>query len=331
MSIVVVVVILWYAIFRFISSSHVIHSYQLPVMQSDTVHLNEKTLKIGSFNIAHGRGGKKGASNRQSRSKEDLLQHLDNIAMQIKDAELDIIVLNEVDFSAAWSFHVNQASHIAEQAGYPYLVEQRNMDVTFPFYEYKFGNAILSRHPVVESEFLEFTPYSIWEAQLVGNHNGMLSMLQTPLGQIGVIAIHLEYRSEEIRVDAARQINNLAKASKLPIVAAGDFNSTPIAFSGARVTSSGLNALSCLLGEGGFQASPNIKNVASYFTFPSEQPAIKIDWVLETGTLEFIKGDVHRSDLSDHFMVTSVLKTADNVESGQSLQAGVFAGEGKCK
>jgi len=316
----IALILLWYATVRVFSSSYAVKSYELSLNIPDSAISDKSTISVGSFNIAHARGGKKGASNWQDQTKEDYLQHLRNIASQIEDSQLDVIVLNEVDFSSAWSFHVNQASYIAEQAGYPYVVEQKNMDISFPFYHFKFGNAILSRYPVVDSTSIVFTPYSKWEALFAGNHNGVLSTLQTPLGQIGVAAIHLEYRSEEIRVQAANQLYSIGENSEFPIVAAGDFNSTPIPFSGAQITSAGLNALSCLLGQAGFRAPSIIENETQHFTFPAQKPVKIIDWILEKGRLEIIDWRVVRSNLSDHFLVASVLKVGDDDEANQTLQ-----------
>lgn len=320
LAVIIALVLVWYATVRIISSSYAVKSYELSLKMADFAFLDKSTLSIGSFNIAHARGGKTGASNWQDQTKEEILQHLRNIASQIEDAQLDVIVLNEVDFSSTWSFNVNQASYIAEQAGYPYVVEQKNMDISFPFYEFKFGNAILSRYPVVESNSIVFSPYSKWEAVLAGNHNGVLSILQTPLGRVGVVAIHLEYRSEEIRVQAANQIKSIGEKSEFPIVAAGDFNSTPITFSGAEITSAGLNALSCLLGQAGFQAPSIIKNETEHFTFPTQKPLRIIDWILEKGRLQTIDWRVVRSNLSDHFLVTSVLKVNDDDDANKTLQ-----------
>jgi hypothetical protein len=53
-----------------------------------------------------------------------------------------------------------------------------------------------------------------------------------------VLAVHLEHRSEAVRVESARMIVALAKAKPIPLIAAGDFNSTPADFpAGHRIDS----------------------------------------------------------------------------------------------
>ena len=311
-----IITLAWVAISRILSPYYAIKSYKIPI--SIIVSKNENNiLRIGSFNIAHARGQALGASNWQYQDKAPLIQHLEDIATQIKNAQLDVIVLNEIDFSASWSFNVNQAYFIAEKAGYPNVVEQRNMDVAIPFYDFRFGNALLSRYPVVESKHIRFTPYSKLENVILGNHDGVLSVLQTPLGQIGVLAVHLDYRSEDIRVQAAYKIKKLSDGTPMPIIAVGDFNSSPEGFPGAKTIASGINALSYLLNKGGFQVHPSVINESTAYTFPSTHPRQVIDWILEKGQLKFIDSRVVRSKLSDHFMLTATLIVADAVRENQ--------------
>jgi len=314
------VVTFWYASSRLLSSANAVKSYELSPDSTYVASSSQNSLRVGGYNIAHARGGQLGASNWQNRSRKDLLQHLDSIASQIQKAQLDIVVLNEVDFSAAWSLDLNQAKHIATKAGYPYIVEQRNMDIALPFFKFKFGNAILSRHPIVKSEFLAFPAYAAWEDILAGNHDGVLSTIQTPMGVTGIVAIHLEYRSEAIRVKAARKLVSVINRYDFPVIAIGDFNSTPLFLQGSQKNTSGINAVSFLLDQGGFQTAPNIANGLQQFSFPSQNPSILIDWVLEKGSLDITESNIVHSALSDHLMVVSELKANDGQVKNTSKQ-----------
>ena len=298
----------WYTGTRALSSYYAVTSYQIAVTPKTYLNSENHIFRVGSYNIAHGRGGKKAASNWHTRSEAELSLHLDKIARQIAAAKLDVVVLNEVDFSAAWSSHLNQAVSIAERAGYKYLVEQRNMDVGIPFFDLKFGNAVLSHHPIESAVLIEFTPYSFWEGVLAGNHDGVLAELNTPLGKINIVAVHLEYRREDERVFAAKTISQLANNPGTATLAIGDFNSTPTAFTASQSSTTGVNAMDYLLTSGGFEAAPWITNQASYFTFPSAQPTTAIDWILKKGRLEFTAAKVIPSNLSDHLMIMAELK-----------------------
>ncbi len=304
---VLLVVAGWYATFRLMSRHYAVSLYRTGSHEVTPSSSESGRLTIGSFNIAHGRGPVKGDSNWQDRSRRELVAHLDAIAGQLREAGADIVVLNEVDFASGWSFHLDQARYLAKRAGYPHVAEQRNIDVSFPFYSFRFGNAILSRFPLRDVQFIEFPPFSRREDLLAGNHDGLLALADTPVGPVGILAVHLEYRSEAVRVRCARQIIELARSMPL-VIAAGDFNSTPAGFPGSQRTGSGRNAVSVLLEEG-FVRDPELTARPEDFTFPSEDPEIIIDWVLGKG-VEIAGARVISSALSDHLMVTATIRAS---------------------
>ncbi|MEM9597800.1 MAG: endonuclease/exonuclease/phosphatase family protein [Acidobacteriota bacterium] len=297
-----------YCVSRLTSSARAVRT--LVFAEGDPAPLRPSgEIRIGAFNIAHGRGPELGATNWQGRTRGELIAHLDAIARQIRRADLDVVVLNEVDFSAAWSGHFDQAEFVARRAGYRHLVEQRNYDLRFPFLEFAFGNAVLSRFPVVETRFLDLPAASPWEDRLAGHHDALWVALDAASGLLGVVAVHLEYRSEKVRVAAAKTFLDLKARSGIPIILAGDFNSTPGAYPGHHVTASGQNAIDVLTENGGFVVDPRIAPVESAFTFPAAGPARVIDWVLATPDLE-VTSWVVPSALSDHLMVAASVRPA---------------------
>lgn len=304
----------WYAYFRLMSRHNAVSLYRTGSHEVTSSPSESGRWTVGSFNIAHGRGPVKGDSNWQDRSRGELVAHLDAIAGQLREVGADIVVLNEADFASGWSFHLNQARHLARQAGYPHVAEQRNIDVSFPFYSFRFGNAILSRYPLRDVQFIEFPPFSRSEDLLVGNHDSLLAVADTPTGPVAILAVHLEYRSEAARVRCARQIIELGRAMPFPVIAAGDFNSTPAGFPGSQRTGSGQNAVSVLLEEG-FVRDPEIASRPEDFTFPSEDPEIIIDWVLGKG-VRISGARVISSALSDHFMVTAAIDWSRRPQRG---------------
>jgi endonuclease/exonuclease/phosphatase family metal-dependent hydrolase len=305
---VLLILVSWYTVSRLMSQRYATRMYEIPSNTVTPSSAESGRLTIGSFNIAHGRGAVKGATNWQDRTKMELVAHLEAIAQQLQEAKADILILNEIDFSAAWSFHLNQAEFLAAHAEYPYVAEQRNLDVSFPFYRFRFGNAILSRYPLRDVQFVDFPPYSRREDLFAGNHDGLFGMIDTPFGPLGILAVHLEYRSEAVRVQCVRQIIEWCQSLPFPIIAAGDFNSTPDGFPGAHQTNSGLNAITVLFQEGGFTSAIQHSPDAQYFTFPSEQPEIIIDWVLGKGDITIVESKVIPSALSDHLMVTATVQ-----------------------
>jgi endonuclease/exonuclease/phosphatase family metal-dependent hydrolase len=267
--------------------------------------LRTGALKVASYNIAHGRGGKYGAKNRSHKTKAALVKHLDRIAAQIAAENPDVIVLNETDFSSAWSFNVDQAEYIGKKCGYPYIMEQKNMAVSFPFYHLSFGNAILSRYPIQNEKFIRWPRYSRLEDIFAGNHNGFYCELKLPSGPVGIFGIHLEYRSEAFRVRCAGMIAGMSAATHLPVVALGDFNSTPAGWPKAEFSDAGKNAMSYLFDEKGFVTCLNETN---NFTFPSEKPDRRIDWIIGRRIGSFSNSKIVPSDLSDHLMIVTEIE-----------------------
>ena len=64
-------------------------------------------LRIGTYNIAHGRGPGPYKNSRELLAKEDVLKRLTQIARLLRKERLDIAVLNEVDFDSLWSGRLN--------------------------------------------------------------------------------------------------------------------------------------------------------------------------------------------------------------------------------
>ncbi len=216
------------------------------------------------------------------------------------------MVLNETDFNSAWSYNVNQARYIAEKCGYSHILEQINMDVNFPFYRLCFGNAVLSRYPLKNAQFLNFPPRSGWEDFFAGNHDGVFCEARTPFGPVGIFAVHLEYRSETVRQACVRMIAETGDNYSFPVIALGDFNSTLPGLPGAKQAKKEKKAMYYLLGEGGFTASLSLDKIGpEHYTFPSEKPATLIDWITGKGIRSFSGAKNIKSRLSDHLMVTA--------------------------
>lgn len=265
-------------------------------------------LKVAAYNIAHGRGGKYGAKNWSHNTEKDLKEHLDHIAGQIQAENPDIVVFNEIDFSARWSFNINQARYLSEKCGYPYVLEQKNMDVSFPFYCFRFGNALLSRHPVVKEMFVDFPPYSRLEDIFAGNHDGFFCEVQLPSGPIGVFGIHMEYRSEDTRVRCARALADMCAKMDHPVIALGDFNSTPTSLPKSQVSGQNENAMTFLFQKKGFISYLDETDHHGGFTFPSEKPDRRIDWIIGKGFDHFSNSKIIKSNLSDHLMIVTEIE-----------------------
>lgn len=266
-------------------------------------------LRIVTYNIAHGRGAIDDNWQESNAAKRD---RINQIAQFLAKTDADVVVLNEVDFDSTWSGHQNQAAAIATEVGFAYRVEQRNLDFRFLYGSWKFGNAILSKYPIIEAKVVDLPPHAGWEDWLVGHKRGVVATLQLPEEQrVRVLAVHLEHRREINRVRGAKAIVDVAKSSEVPLIVAGDLNSTPPGFPDARTTADGENAMEILQEPGLFQWRPLADPTPSDMTYSSTNPTQIIDWILIPSNATFVAYEVLAGDLSDHRAVSATLRFAE--------------------
>ncbi len=310
---VLVLILGWFTLNRALAPSRAVRVIELPAgeVKGDPTR---QTLRIIAYNIAHGRGT--GDSNWTDAATRH--NHLDAIADFLKAQDADVVVLNEVDYSAVWSGHENQAERIARAAGYRYRAEQRNIDSAVPFAALRFGNAILSRYPIVEAYVIDLPGYAALETMLAGKKRAAACVIETEQGdRFRVVGAHLETRGDEsFRVNSAKAILAGLKPPDMPTVIAGDLNSTLPGLPGARVTSDGTTGTSTLRDVAGYVASPTApagdQSHVYAPTFPSWEPERTIDWVWVKRPFLIESVHVPDSDLSDHLPVVVDIHLADD-------------------
>jgi endonuclease/exonuclease/phosphatase family metal-dependent hydrolase len=256
-------------------------------------------LRIGAYNIAHGRGIVKGPWRMDT--KKGLTDRLDHIALLLQAEKLDFVVLNEIDVSSCRTHCFNQVRHIAEKAQFPYCVEQCNIDFSLGPLKHRYGNAVLSRHPISQVKRISFPGHSFWESVLLGKKSGLLCTITLPdEQQVSLMAVHLEHRLESNRLAAVRRIEESRKSSQAPLILAGDFNSTRLEYPHAQPDPSGQTAISWLLARGGYKTLPSGQLRDDDLTFSSSRPVAVIDWILVPEDWRIVERWVIASTLSDH-------------------------------
>ncbi len=256
-------------------------------------------LRIACYNIAHGRG--LAESNWDGGTRDERLARLDEIAELLRKIDADVCVLNEVDFDSSWSHGVNQAEYLAQNAGYPYRVEQRNFDFRILFHKWRFGNAILSKYPVTNASIVDMPAFASWEALFAGKKQGVVCDMHVGGLSVRVVGAHLSHRSETVRADSAELISNLAQESSLPVIVAGDFNSAPAGFPECIRDPYGRNAMETFDNSAIFERFPvDTPTTSDTLTYHSADPSCVIDWLLIPRKWKFLDYTVEPSNLSDH-------------------------------
>lgn len=304
----------WYITVRLVSPFKVVQSLQIEPATAPNPSPSFETLQVGCFNIAHGRGGKLHTANWHGGGPDEKQTRLNQIAQLLIDARLDIVVLNEADFSSFWSGHIDQSITIARRAGYPYIVRQRNVDLAIPGMSLRFGNAILSRYPLSDAVLLDFPNPSLVKDIFVGGiKDGVAATATLPDGSaVNIVAVHLSLEGETVRSDSVEMIRQFYRETKLPMIAMGDFNSTARGLPGHRTDPDGRNCIDTLLADPQFQTRPQDSPPGpNDLTFPSENPDRTIDWIFVTPPWHIRDKTVIQTNLSDHLPVTATLKKTD--------------------
>lgn len=264
-------------------------------------------LSIASYNIAHGRG--LAESNLGGGTKVDRMDRLDRIADLLRQVDADVVVLNEVDFDSSWSYSTNQAEYLAKKAGYPFWAEQRNMDFRIAFWNWAFGNAVLSKYPIQRAQLVPLPGHSLVESVLLGQKQAIACDVSFPHGGLQVIGAHLSQRSEEVRVASVKLIILRSGDSKVPTVFAGDLNSTPTGFNDSVRDSAGENAIDLLDQSQQFHRWSQItSSQVSQCTFPANDPKVVIDWIFIPRTWQFELNQVDDQQLSDHRLIHAEMR-----------------------
>jgi len=307
LGILLAVILVPYLITRIGSFGERVRVFRNPAADRNASTDSIKMLRVMTWNIAHGRGI---ADSNWAESAKPKVSRVLQIAHLIKQQQADIVVLNEVDFSATWSGKFDQAKAIAEASGFPYFARQSNLDFGVPFLRLKFGNVVLSRFPIQQASSIDLPPHQVWEDWLAGRKRGLFCTLDVGGDALGVMALHLESRGSTSRVRAAHYLVDRITGSELPLIVAGDLNTTPSLAQDRDPQYWSFdqklkeNAFDILATRSGLAHVPKAVVDASQFTFPAIQPVAAIDWVFyDKSGFEPAKHQVLQTELSDHLPV----------------------------
>ncbi len=296
----------YYVLGRAISPLTAVRVRENPA-QVQTIGRFNGRLKIITYNICHGWGGDAKKFNREQKM---IIARLDAVAAMLSEEKPDIAVLEEVDFDSLLTGRLNEARYIAEKAGYPYWVEQRNVDAhTFFAFSERSGNVLLSRYPIRKADLVSFPGHRKWETIMGGKSMAVLCDIELANGRkIRLLATHLASFSEEVRVKSAGIIEERRKSSELPFLVVGDLNSAPLGIPNHNVFN-GENAMDILLAGGGYITLPLKDSRTSDFTISVGRPSAIVDWILLPPEWRILSRRVLPLTASDHYALAMEVET----------------------
>jgi len=244
-------------------------------------------LRLATFNIAHGRGL---APIQGFTSPRKLRANLRKIAKLIGQLNPDFVALQEVDQRSLWAGNFDHLEYLRLHTGFKHAlfgINNRRVGLL----NLSYGNALLSRHPIVASETVVFGQHR------VGEKGFLFAEIDVGGRIVPLVNLHLHFSSRERRISQIgrllawlREKQRLSRARwSVPAIVCGDLNNPG--------TSGDATAalLSHLSDYGEYVLHP-----ASGRTFPSPWPGRLLDFVFMPAVCRVSNCEIVRCFLSDH-------------------------------
>jgi endonuclease/exonuclease/phosphatase family metal-dependent hydrolase len=215
--------------------------------------------------------------------------NLAGVADLVRSTGADLALVQEVDRGTRRSGAVDQPRVLSDATGFT-VSFGRSLDYDGGQY----GIAALARNGFV-AHYTEPLPVEPIQERAGGSHEpraALVTVVRTALGNLTALNTHLDASREEgYRLQEVKKILELiarAKTSRMPVLAAGDFNAEPGSQVHRQMLASGLRDawLECGAGEG--------------FTYPASKPVKRIDYVYLADPLHCTDARVIESTVSDH-------------------------------
>jgi len=215
--------------------------------------------------------------------------NLAGVAALIKSTGADLALVQEVDRGTKRSGVVDQPKVLSESTRFP-VAFGRSLDYDGGQY----GIAALARRGF-GAQFSESLPVEPVQARAGGSHeprSALVVVARTARGNLTALNTHLDAsRDEGYRLQEVKKVLELidrARTSRLPLIAAGDFNAEPASEVHKRMLASGLRDawMECGAGDG--------------LTYPADKPVKRIDYVFLADPLHCTEARVIDTRVSDH-------------------------------
>jgi len=298
---------------------------------------NELHLKFVSFNIHFGIGLD---IKTKKTEKHNYIKRLTEIANILKSINADVVFLQEVDFNSIRSSNIDQSKFLASLAGYNFIAKsptlKKKIHLSFNkiIGNIEHGLCILSKYPIENNENIVFeysNEFPFFVKWLYDPHGAQKCCIKIGKTKINVINLHLEPWGQYTRENQMKMIKYYwLENTNIPTIIGGDFNAlsphakkngyymqdAPWFIDKAKWNIKNDITISTLLNAGFKEADPTIlslKNSKNY-TFPSNNPKEKIDFIFAKKKIRIIKGFVYKEakEASDHLPIVTEIKIGNN-------------------
>lgn len=255
---------------------------------------------------------------------------IEQVIKLVQDAGPDVLCLQEVDFESSRTHFLDAAKIVARRAGYPYVAEAPSWEanyIPFPYWPFsrhfgrmKSGGAVLSKYPLLDHQvqFLEKPMGQPWWYNLFYLHR----YFQKVTIQIGdkkykLINLHLEAFDKKDRQEQVKKLVDLVHVEKTDFIT-GDFNTLPKSATKKNKLSTADDyendtSYELMMNSGLLDVIPDeiyVLNESRYFTFPSNGPERRLDYIFYHKDLKMMKAEILPSGVSDHLPLKASFQIA---------------------
>lgn len=327
---ILIILVLFIGFYFWASQSNLQAGWSMGAVEtsSQEENINKTKIKIMTWNMSYAHGLGSEGPGYIKHAKEHYEKNLKMISDYIRENDIDILLLQEIDFGASRTYFIDEAKVISDNTGLSHIAYAPSWDnryIPFPYFPIKAqfgkmnsGGAILSRFPIVDNQVYLFdkpkaNPF--WYNAFYLYRFFQAVKIQI-LGQSFYLGnLHTEAFDKFARMEQARTIVNLKKelASAPWFVIGGDFNSTP-SYASKRSSFEGYP-------EDDYESDETLKifnenfvdlkeivsaseyqrNESNWFTFPTNKPDRRLDYFYLNEKAQILEKEVGSSLVSDHF------------------------------
>ncbi|MDP2693006.1 MAG: endonuclease/exonuclease/phosphatase family protein [bacterium] len=180
-------------------------------------------IRVMSFNIANARGNTDEFL--ASKWEETIRDNLDWIVKLIRNYDIDVVCLNEVDFGSIRTYNIDMASYIANALCYNHVIREKIFDIPS---ELEVGNAIVSRFPLHLNGHRQYGDGLIDRVRHIFKSFVDFDVLLDDSGRkLNIVLTHLDHHCEKVRCKEVNTLIRHLEGKQNPFVLLGDLNSTP--------------------------------------------------------------------------------------------------------
>ncbi|MHC4732089.1 MAG: endonuclease/exonuclease/phosphatase family protein [Planctomycetota bacterium] len=228
-------------------------------------------LRVMTLNVAHGRGT---AAHQTGLGKDELEVNLEAVARMLRRERPAVVALQEADGPSFWSGEFDHVRRLAARAGYPHRFRGRHVDAP----RLSYGTALLAARPLENPVSHRFAP---------SLPTPLKGFVVATVGPVDVVSVHLDFLRAGVRRRQVAEMIEALRTRGRPLILLGDLNLE---------WGDTLRHLADALDLKAF--APDATDLA---TFQDR----RLDWILISRELEFVRYAVVPDALSDHRAVVA--------------------------